>query len=97
MTGQALGTIHMIGGGSQSEFLGSETAGICQRKVISGPVEGATIGNILVQAIAMNKVSGLAEAREIVSKSFELTVYEPGTAKKQHTQDYERFLSFMPG
>lgn len=97
MTEQALGTIHLIGGGSRSEFLGSETAGICRRKVISGPVEGATIGNILVQAIAMNKVSGLAQAREIVIKSSELTSYQPGAEKEQYTQDYERFLSFMPG
>jgi rhamnulokinase len=69
--------IHLIGGGSKSDYLCRTTANICNKKVISGPVEGAGIGNIMVQAIAMGYIKDLKEGREIVGRSFECREYAP--------------------
>ncbi len=69
--------IHLIGGGGQSKYLCQQTANICGKKVIAGPVEGSTIGNILVQAIALKVLHNIEEGREIVRNSFEISEYIP--------------------
>lgn len=93
MTQKAIDGIHLIGGGSQSEYLCRQTARICSRTVISGPVEAATIGNILVQAIAMDRISGLPEARDVVRKSFEVKTYYANEKQVVNVdQQYARFL-----
>jgi rhamnulokinase len=92
MTGRSIESIHLIGGGSQSEYLSSETARVCRRAVLSGPVEAATIGNILVQAIALERISGLPEARELVRKSFNVKTYRPGPDVDSSDREYSRFL-----
>jgi rhamnulokinase len=40
-------------------------------------VEATATGNILMQAIGLGHISSIAEARQIVSNSFEPAVYEP--------------------
>jgi rhamnulokinase len=45
--------------------------------VHAGPIEGAIIGNILVQAIADGTFKNLTEAREMVRKSFDIKTYLP--------------------
>jgi len=93
LTQKSFDSIHLFGGGSQSEYLCRQTADICQRKVVAGPVEAATIGNILVQAMAMGKVGSLEEAREIVRNSFEVKSYTPGrTRDAELEKEYSRFL-----
>jgi rhamnulokinase len=84
-------TLHLTGGGCQSEYLSSQTATICERKVVSGPVEGATIGNIIIQGIAAGAVKSLDEARQIVRNSFDVRVYQPDPANKPSRERYEYF------
>ena len=45
--------------------------------VFAGPTEATAIGNIMLQAKALGKVKSLAEIREIVRNSFEVTEYKP--------------------
>ncbi len=93
MTGRTIKTIHIIGGGSQSEYLCRQTSRICSRTVTSGPVEAATIGNILVQAIAMGRIKNLQEGRELVKKSFDIKTYQYlGTNSANTDMEYARFL-----
>ena len=93
MTQKQISCINLIGGGCQSEYLSLQTARICCRKVISGPVEAATIGNILVQAITLKQISSLEEARKIVSESFDVKSYSPDHSDtKSIDQGYARFL-----
>ena len=107
MTGKTISSIHLIGGGCQSKYLSSRTANICGRIVHSGPVEAATTGNILVQAIALNHINNLDEARSMVRDSFDVRIYQPDNGEKRDThethtryttnsesrnQDYSRFL-----
>ncbi len=72
--------IHIIGGGAQNRLLNQFTADATRKTVIAGPVEATTIGNILVQALALGRLSSLDEARAIVRRSFSLETYSPGPA-----------------
>jgi len=85
--------IHLIGGGCQSKYLSSLTATICEKTVVSGPVEGATIGNILIQGMAAGVIDSISEARNIVKVSFPVEKYQP--AETDHTElkkTYNRFI-----
>jgi rhamnulokinase len=70
-------TIHIIGGGCQNQLLCQTTAGATGLPVIAGPVEAAAIGNLMVQAAALGHVKSLAEARDVIRRSFEPVRYEP--------------------
>jgi rhamnulokinase len=70
-------TIHMIGGGSQSALLCQSTSDFLGKKVVSGPVEAALLGNILLQAIAHGKISDIIAGKLLIENSFPTTVYTP--------------------
>jgi len=95
MTGRPVSTIHLMGGGCQSNYLTSQTAAICNRKVVSGPVEAATIGNILVQAIAMNKIHDIREARELVGRTMAIESIDPPAETSTKDSDYQKFLDLI--
>jgi rhamnulokinase len=82
-----LDTIHIVGGGTQNKLLSQLTADCTQRRVITGPVEATAIGNLLVQAVALGKVSSFEEAREVVRRSFEVNEFEPNPAARQAWDD----------
>ena len=46
--------------------------------VITGPVEGTAIGNIMLQAKAAGLVSDRFEMRKIIARSIETNTYFPG-------------------
>ena len=94
LSGLSIEVLHMVGGGSQSEILNQRVADICCRKVVSGPVEGATLGNILVQAMAMGRIGGLDEGRKLIRQSFPGKQYIPAKLSEASRKKYERYLSF---
>ena len=53
------------------------TANATKRKVSTGPVEATSIGNVVVQAMAMGAIKDLNEGRRVVKNSFDIKVYEP--------------------
>ena len=61
--------LHIIGGGSQSEFLNALTTAATGKEVIAGPVEATAIGNIAVQMIAAEVFNNPEEARECIRRS----------------------------
>ena len=77
LVGRPLPTVHVIGGGSQNRLLNQFTADATGRTVVAGPVEATAIGNVLVQALALGQVASLAEGRDLVRRSFEVTFFEP--------------------
>jgi rhamnulokinase len=77
VTGSKVDRLHAVGGGIKNELLTQLTADALNREVISGPVEGTTVGNIGVQAIATGVVSGLEPWRRIVANSFDMKIYQP--------------------
>jgi rhamnulokinase len=91
VTGQAIDTVHVIGGGSRNELLCRLTANVSRRVVVAGPAEAAALGNVLVQMHAFGDVGPLAEMREIVRASTELETYEPDPEGDRWNDLYERF------
>ena len=94
LLGRRLEVIHVVGGGSQNALLCQLTADACNRPVLAGPVEATAIGNVLVQAIGLGLLTGLADAREVVRRSFEVRTYEPQNPDSWQGP-YERFLHFL--
>lgn len=77
-TGSRIDCIHVVGGGTQNELLMQLTADAVGCTVVTGPIEGAVVGNAGVQALAVGAISGIGEWRRIVADSSRLHVYEPG-------------------
>lgn len=71
-------TLHVIGGGSQNDYLNQMTANATRLTVIAGPAEGTAIGNIMVQAaLADHVVSDIWEMRKIIANSITLKTFQP--------------------
>ena len=69
--------LHIVGGGSQNELLNQFAASATGKQVITGPVEAAAIGNILMQARATGQINSTIHGRRLVRESFELKQYHP--------------------
>ncbi|HXT57358.1 MAG TPA: FGGY-family carbohydrate kinase, partial [Pirellulales bacterium] len=91
LVGGRLETIHIVGGGAHNRQLCQATADACQRRVAAGPVEATAIGNCMLQALAGGAVGSIAEARELVRRSFPVEEYEPKNAAAWE-EAYGRFL-----
>lgn len=76
--GVAVGTIHLVGGGSLNALLCQRTADHAGLSVLAGPVEATALGNILVQARSLGLVGGSLEAlRDLVARTHPPRRYEP--------------------
>ncbi|WZO98504.1 rhamnulokinase family protein [Isosphaeraceae bacterium EP7] len=84
IVGTRIKTIHVVGGGTRNALLCQFAADACNRPVYAGPIEATAAGNILLQLISRGKLANLAEAREVVARSFEVEVHEP-----RNTQAWE--------
>ncbi|WP_456844148.1 rhamnulokinase [Cellulomonas sp. P5_C6] len=72
--------VHVVGGGVRNELLCQLTADATGLPVVAGPVEGAALGNVLVQARAAGVLSGgLGDLRSVGARGLDLRRYEPGT------------------
>ena len=69
--------LHVIGGGTYNQFLMQFAANSIGIPVLTGPVEGTAIGNIMLQAKAAGQVKDIWEMRQIIANSLELVKYEP--------------------
>jgi len=90
VTGQRIGTLHIVGGGSQNKLLNQLSANATGRTVIAGPAEATATGNVLLQAIALGHLKDLDELRAVVRASFEVTVFK-AQQPEVWTKAYERF------
>ena len=77
MKGTRIDTLNIVGGGCKNRLLNQLAADSIDRPVIAGPVEGAAIGNLLVQAMALGDIQTMEELREIVRRSETIHTYEP--------------------
>jgi rhamnulokinase len=91
-----LDPLHIVGGGTQNTLLCQFAAAATGRRVVAGPVEATAIGNVVMQAIALGHVGSLEEGRELVRRSFEVTLYEP-RASGQWDDAYVRFVKLCAG
>ena len=69
--------LHVIGGGTYNQHLMQMTANSLNMPVLTGPVEGTAIGNIMLQAKAAGLVNDIYEMRQIIAESIEMKTYLP--------------------
>lgn len=74
-TGKQFLCLHIIGGGSNAEYLNRLTAKETKKKVLAGPSEATAIGNLLAQMLKKGVFASLEEARGCVAESFPLREY----------------------
>ena len=77
--------LHVIGGGSRNGYLMQMAANSIGMPVVTGPMEGTAIGNIMLQAKAAGVVSDMFEMRGIIADSIETKTYLP-----QETERWEK-------
>ena len=66
-----------VGGGVWNQFLMQFAANSTGLEVVTGPIEGTAIGNIMLQAKAAGVVGDLFEMRRIIANSIEMKTYQP--------------------
>ncbi|RLE96172.1 MAG: rhamnulokinase [Thermoprotei archaeon] len=94
-SGRKVDIIHIVGGGSKNWLLNQITADVTRRKVVAGPSEATTIGNAVVQMMALGEIGSIREARRIISQSFSLKTYEPSIEEAVVEEGYERWISVV--
>lgn len=91
LNGGRIETIHIVGGGTKNQQLCQFAADACGRRVVAGPVEATATGNVMLQAVAAGDVASIAEAREVIRRSFPADEYLPQNTA-QWDEAYGRFL-----
>jgi rhamnulokinase len=66
LTGVAMRRVHLLGGGSRVTTLARSTARATGLPVVAGPAEAASVGNLMVQAVAAGEFDSLESARVAV-------------------------------
>jgi len=70
-------TIHLIGGGSRNDLLSQMTAETCGRRVVAGPAEATSLGNLIMQAVASDVLPDVATGRALIESSIPLKTFHP--------------------
>ena len=92
--GQRIDSLNIVGGGIQNKLLNQMVADSINRPVITGPVEGAAIGNLLTQAMALGDIKDLAQLRQVVRNSEAVETWQPNHTA-QWDKAYERLLNMQ--
>ncbi len=94
LIGGRIDTVHIVGGGTQNRQLCQMASDACRRRVVAGPVEATAIGNVMMQAVAAGVVGSIAQAREVIRRSFSVDEYTPTDADRWD-EAYERYLKVI--
>ena len=84
MKGQRIDSLNIVGGPINNRFLNQLIANSLDRLVVTGPVEGAAMGNLLTQAMALGDIKDIAELRQVVRNSENVEYWQ-----SNHTQQWE--------
>lgn len=92
--GEHITQLNIVGGGCNNKLLDQFAADATNRTVVTGPVEGAAIGNLLAQAMALGDIKSMDALRDVVRRSEPVETYCPNhTPAWEHA--YQRMLSYM--
>ena len=94
LAGGRIETVHIVGGGTKNRQLCQFAADACGRRVVAGPVEATATGNVMMQAVAEGDVASIAEAREVIRRSFPVEQFEPQNTPAWD-EAYEKFLRIV--
>ena len=77
LTGRTYTSINIVGGGCQDAYLNELTTKACGIPVFAGPIEGTSLGNLIVQMIASGQIEDLQTARDMIRSSFDIAMVDP--------------------
>jgi len=77
LTGKTYTSLNVVGGGCQDAYLNELTARACGIPVFAGPIEGTSLGNLMVQMIQGGEFTDLQDARSAIRASFDVKTYQP--------------------
>lgn len=75
ITGKRYPVIHIIGGGSNADYLNKLTAEFTGKKVYAGPSEATAFGNIAAQLLSAREFENLSDIRKTIRKSCIFKMY----------------------
>ncbi len=76
LTGRTYDKIHVVGGGSNADYLNELTARYTKKEVLAGPGEATAIGNVALQMMASGELKDLRDARSTIRNSFEIRSFQ---------------------
>lgn len=89
-------SINIVGGGTKEKLLCKYAADCTGKTVIAGPVEATALGNVAMQLIACGELLSVAEARDVIRRSFDVAQYEPCVDDKtKWDAAYDRFCAIQ--
>ena len=94
MKGQRIDSLNIVGGPINNKFLNQLIADSLDREVVTGPVEGAAIGNLLTQALALGDIKDLDHLRQVVRNSEDVEYWHPNHSDAWETA-YQKLLTFL--
>jgi rhamnulokinase len=77
ITGQPVHCINIVGGGSQNDLLNQFAADATGCRIVAGPAEATSIGNIIMQLHALGEIKTIAEGRTLTRLSFKTKTFHP--------------------
>lgn len=92
---QPIRVLHIVGGGSNVDFLNQLTSTLAGITVKAGPSEATAVGNLLVQMISSGEVADLQQARALIARSFAIKTYTP--EKNTYAGVLARYKTFIQG
>ena len=92
--GEHITQLNIVGGGCNNKLLDQFAADATDRTVVTGPVEGAAIGNLLAQAMALGDIKSMNALRDVVRRSEPVETYRPNHTPAWE-RAYQRMLSYM--
>ena len=97
ITGTNIEQLYIVGGGIKNELLTQLTADATGKIVLAGPIEGAIIGNIGIQAIAAGAIPDIQTLRNITADSFEVKTYTPADKDyfSLNENEFEKIISHV--
>lgn len=94
LTGQKNEALYLVGGGARNELLCQWTSDATGMPVTAGPIEAASVGNLLMQLKGTGEIKNLEQGRELSANSSEIKKYEP-INQKQWTDAYKKYLAIL--
>jgi rhamnulokinase len=92
VSGQPVEAIHVVGGGSNNALLCQLTANASGLRVLAGPAEATSVGNLIVQAMALGELASVSEARQLVAASWPTDRFDPMGDWTEARQRYDELL-----
>ncbi|EIQ7159914.1 rhamnulokinase [Citrobacter sedlakii] len=77
LRGEAFTQLHIVGGGCQNAQLNQLCADACGIRVMAGPIEASTLGNIGIQLMTLDELSNVDDFRQVVTANYNLTTFTP--------------------